>query len=78
MKNPLDLIQGDMQRVDQVIGERLTTEVPLVREVAQYIISAGGKRLRPALLLLISGALGSLARVGGAPQLKAAIDAVHL
>jgi octaprenyl-diphosphate synthase len=59
MKNPLDLIQGDMQRVDQVIGERLTTEVPLVREVAQYIISAGGKRLRPALLLLISGALGS-------------------
>ncbi|MDP2021869.1 MAG: polyprenyl synthetase family protein [Hydrogenophaga sp.] len=59
MKNPLDIIQGDMQRVDQVIGERLTTEVPLVREVAQYIISAGGKRLRPALLLLISGALGS-------------------
>ncbi|MCW5654645.1 polyprenyl synthetase family protein [Hydrogenophaga sp.] len=48
-----------MQRVDQVIGERLTTEVPLVREVAQYIISAGGKRLRPALLLLVSGAIGS-------------------
>ena len=48
-----------MQQVDLVIGERLTTEVPLVREVAQYIISAGGKRLRPALLLLISGALGT-------------------
>lgn len=58
--NPLDLIQPDMQQVDQVIGARLTTEAPLVREVAQYIISAGGKRLRPALLLLISGALGSL------------------
>ena len=57
--NPLDLILHDMERVDQVIGERLTTEVPLVREVAQYIIGAGGKRLRPALLLLISGALGS-------------------
>jgi octaprenyl-diphosphate synthase len=56
--NPLDLIQPDMLRVDQVIGERLTTEVPLVREVAQYIISAGGKRLRPALMLLMSGALG--------------------
>lgn len=55
--NPLDLIQPDMQRVDLVISERLTTEVPLVREVAQYIISAGGKRLRPALLLLMSGAL---------------------
>ncbi len=57
--NPLDLISQDMERVDQVIGERLTTDVPLVREVAQYIIGAGGKRLRPALLLLISGALGS-------------------
>jgi octaprenyl-diphosphate synthase len=55
----LDLIQPDMLRVDEVIDERLTTEVPLVREVAQYIISSGGKRLRPALLLLVSGALGS-------------------
>lgn len=54
----LELIQPDMQRVDHVIGERLSTDVPLVREVAQYIISAGGKRLRPALLLLVAGALG--------------------
>jgi octaprenyl-diphosphate synthase len=46
-----------MHQVDLVIGERLTTEVPLVKEVAQYIISAGGKRLRPVLLLLFSGAL---------------------
>lgn len=48
-----------MQAVDRVIAERLGSEVPLVREVAQYIISAGGKRLRPALLLLVSGAIGS-------------------
>lgn len=48
-----------MQQVDEVIGNRLTSEVPLVKEVAQYIISAGGKRLRPALLLMVSGALGS-------------------
>lgn len=47
-----------MQQVDRVIHERLTSEVPLVREVAQYIIQAGGKRLRPALLLLVSGAIG--------------------
>ncbi len=55
----LDLIQPDMLCVDEVIEERLSTDVPLVREVAQYIISSGGKRLRPALLLLVSGALGS-------------------
>lgn len=59
VSHPLDLISQDMEHVDRVISERLTTEVPLVREVAQYIISAGGKRLRPALLLLVSGALGS-------------------
>lgn len=46
-----------MDLVDRVIDDRLTTDVPLVREVAQYIISSGGKRLRPALLLLVSGAL---------------------
>lgn len=48
-----------MQLVDEVISARLTSDVPLVKEVAQYIISAGGKRLRPALLLMVSGALGS-------------------
>ena len=48
-----------MHQVDLVISERLTTEVPLVKEVAQYIISAGGKRLRPVLLLLFSGALNN-------------------
>lgn len=57
--SPLDLVRQDMQEVDRVINDRLTSDVPLVKEVAQYIISAGGKRLRPALLLLASGALGS-------------------
>ncbi|MDR2334884.1 MAG: polyprenyl synthetase family protein [Burkholderiaceae bacterium] len=46
-----------MREVDQVIAARLSSSVPLVSQVAQYIISAGGKRLRPALLLLMSGAL---------------------
>ena len=47
-----------MERVDAVIAQRLTSEVPLVGQVSRYIISAGGKRLRPALLLLMCGALG--------------------
>ena len=46
-----------MRAVDMVINDRLTSEVPLVKDVSQYIISAGGKRLRPALLLLVCGAL---------------------
>jgi octaprenyl-diphosphate synthase len=47
-----------MSAVDRVIGEKLRTGVPLVGQMCEYIISAGGKRLRPALLLLMSGALG--------------------
>ncbi|NBW77758.1 MAG: octaprenyl diphosphate synthase [Betaproteobacteria bacterium] len=47
-----------MQEVDRVIADRLNSGVPLVAQVSQYIISAGGKRLRPALLLLTSAALG--------------------
>jgi octaprenyl-diphosphate synthase len=54
----LSLITDDMGEVDLVIARRLDSGVPLVAEVSRYIISAGGKRLRPALLLLICGALG--------------------
>ena len=47
-----------MLEVDKVIAHRLVSTVPLVGDVARYIISAGGKRLRPVLLLLTCGALG--------------------
>ena len=47
-----------MREVDRVIAERLESGVPLVGNVARYIIAAGGKRLRPSLLLLTCGALG--------------------
>jgi octaprenyl-diphosphate synthase len=53
----LALISADMAAVDRVIATKLSTGVPLVGQVCEYIISAGGKRLRPALLLLMSGAL---------------------
>jgi octaprenyl-diphosphate synthase len=56
--NPLALIAADMAEVDRVIAQRLDSDVPLVGNVSQYIISAGGKRIRPALLLLMAGALG--------------------
>lgn len=54
----LELVALDMKQVDLVISGRLESGVPLVRQVCEYIISAGGKRLRPALLLLAAGALG--------------------
>ena len=57
--NPLAIIANEMREVDIVIAQKLQSSVPLVAEVSRYIIAAGGKRLRPALLLLSCGALGS-------------------
>lgn len=47
-----------MQHVDATIRRHLNSDVALVRQVAEYIIQSGGKRLRPALLLLTAGAFG--------------------
>lgn len=51
-------IADDMRGVDAVIRERLHSDVVLVRQVAEYIVSAGGKRMRPAVALLAARACG--------------------
>ena len=52
------LMTADMYAVDRVILQRLTSDVALINQIAHYIISAGGKRIRPMLVLLFSSALG--------------------
>src|SRR5690625_4387451 len=47
-----------MKALDAVIRERLDSEVVLIRTIGEYIVSAGGKRLRPAVLMLVAKALG--------------------
>jgi len=55
----LDPVVGaDMAEVDRVLRSALSSDVVLIRQVAEYIIGGGGKRLRPALLLLTAGACG--------------------
>jgi octaprenyl-diphosphate synthase len=51
-------VEADMRAVDEVIRRRLDSDVALVRSIAEYIVASGGKRLRPALLLLACGAAG--------------------
>jgi Geranylgeranyl pyrophosphate synthase len=51
-------IAADMQAVDEVIRTRLHSDVALIRQVAEYIVQSGGKRLRPALVLFTAGAMG--------------------
>lgn len=78
-KTPLEqiysLIGDDMRAVDAVIRERLYSDVVLVRQVAEYIISAGGKRMRPALVLLAAGCLGY--KGGQQHELAAVVEFIH-
>jgi octaprenyl-diphosphate synthase len=53
-----NLIAADMLAVDAAIRRRLQSDVVLIRQIAEYIIAGGGKRLRPALVLLAAGATG--------------------
>ena len=68
-------IAGDMQAVDAVIRARLHSDVVLIRQVAEYIIGAGGKRLRPALVLFSAGALGY--RGTHHHELAAVVEFIH-
>ena len=49
-------IRLDMERLNEVVRTTLHSEVPLVNQVAEYLINAGGKRLRPASHLLLTRA----------------------
>src|SRR3989475_5414440 len=68
-------VADDMRRVDEHVAARLESDVALVRQVAEYIVAAGGKRLRPALLLLACGAVG----YRGEPRfaLAAVVEFIH-
>lgn len=68
-------VAPDMARVDEVIRLRLESGVTLIRTIAEYIIASGGKRLRPALVLLSANALGE--RVEGRHELAAVIEFIH-
>lgn len=50
------LIAPDMAAVNQVIREQLHSDVALVSQISEYIINAGGKRIRPVLVLLMANA----------------------
>lgn len=69
------LIGADMKSVDAVIRRRLHSDVVLVRQVAEYIVQSGGKRLRPALVLLSAGALGY--RGTHHHELAAVVEFIH-
>jgi octaprenyl-diphosphate synthase len=81
------LAANDMAAVDALVRRRLASDVVLVNQVAEYIVGAGGKRLRPMLLLLAAAALGKQGTTGDgaavegvgadAHQLAAVVEFIH-
>jgi len=69
------VIGADMAAVDSVLRESLASEVTLIRQIADYIIGGGGKRLRPAVLLLAAGATGYAGR--DHHVLAAVVEMIH-
>jgi octaprenyl-diphosphate synthase len=69
------LVRSDLASVDDVIRARLKSAVPLVDRIAEHIISGGGKRLRPLLVVLAGRACGR----GGHSHVEAAafIEFIH-
>jgi octaprenyl-diphosphate synthase len=46
------LMKSDMEKTDEILIDRLNSNVDLINQMSHYIIASGGKRLRPLLLLL--------------------------
>ena len=69
------LMAADMVEVDGVIQRRLASDVAMVNQIAHYIISAGGKRIRPMLVLMFSSALGFTGRERF--ELAATVEFIH-
>lgn len=71
---PLTIVQAEMAAMDQVIRSRLASDVALIGQISEYIIQSGGKRVRPALLLMVSGAMSAHLQNMGAPLEKLTED----
>jgi octaprenyl-diphosphate synthase len=69
------LVADDMPAVDALIRRRLASDVLLINQIGEHIIAAGGKRLRPALLLIAAAALGHRGSEGH--QLAAVVEFIH-
>ena len=69
------VIEADMEAVDGVIRARLASDVVLINQISQYIIGAGGKRLRPALVVLAANIMG--ANKAHSHEMAAVIEFIH-
>jgi octaprenyl-diphosphate synthase len=69
------LVESDMAQVEEELVRQSTSEIPLVHKIGQYICHNGGKRVRPAILLLCAKMCGYDGPIG--PRLGAVVEMIH-
>lgn len=69
------LAAPDMARVDALILERMASDVPVIPQLAEHLVAAGGKRMRPLITLAAARMLGD--DVSAAVKLAAAVEFIH-
>ena len=74
-KGIFDLVRDDLALVEQEIAAQNSAAIEPVEQIASYLHQGGGKRLRPALLLLAAGAAGY--RGESAIRLGAVVEMIH-
>jgi octaprenyl-diphosphate synthase len=78
MKQILDLVRDDLKRVEEAIGLESVGSVAAIKTISHHMQSAGGKRLRPILLLLSSRLVSSAPETSSdAIQLAAVVELIH-
>ena len=79
IKNPLatmsELLQDDMREVNRIILENMQSDVALIPQLAQYLIAAGGKRIRPLLTLASTSVFNG--PMDKSYHLAAAVEFIH-
>lgn len=74
-KEALNLVKDDIEKVEQFLKDDIKTSVPLINEVILYLLSSGGKRLRPVFLALSAKMCGYTGE--NIPAMSAVIEYIH-
>lgn len=74
-KDALNLVKEDIEKVEQFLKDDIKTSVPLINEVILYLLSSGGKRLRPVFLALSAKMCGYKGE--NIPAMSAVIEYIH-
>ncbi|WP_374390770.1 polyprenyl synthetase family protein [Brevundimonas sp.] len=71
------LAETDMAAVDALILDRMQSDVPVIPRLAEHLVSAGGKRLRPLLTVAAARATGAAGDIAAPRKLAAAVEFIH-